>query len=79
MESGASRKNKLGLTGVWRHKHQYCFDLVHRGRRVRIKGFQTPYLAAMARDRIIKAFDLPNKLALPGDCLTTMHSSMREG
>ena len=40
---------------------------VHKGRRVRIKGFQTPYLAAMARVRIVKAFDLPNKLALPED------------
>ena len=67
MEGGASRKNKYGLTGVWRHKTQYCFDLQHKGKRVRIKGFQTPYLAAMARDRIIKAFDLSNKLALPKD------------
>jgi hypothetical protein len=67
MESGASRKNKYGLTGVWRQKSQYCFDLVHRGRRVRIKGFQTPYLAAMARDRIIEAFDLPHRRSLQRD------------
>ena len=67
MESGTSRNSKYGLTGVWRHNNQYCFDLVHQGRRVRIKGFQTPFLAAMARDRIIKALNLPNKLALPKD------------
>jgi len=43
MESDASRRNKYGLTGVWQHNHQYCFDLVHKGRRVHIKGFQVPY------------------------------------
>jgi hypothetical protein len=64
MDSGVARTNKYGLTGVWRQKRQFCFDLQYKGKRVRIKGFQTPYLAAMARDRIIDAFDLPNRKSL---------------
>ena len=58
--------NKTGLPGVWKcGRHSYAFDLQHRNARHRIKGFATAQLAAMARDRVIKAFDLPHAKAFP--------------
>jgi len=60
--------NRSHYTGVWlKNGSSYCFDLVYRGHRIRKGGFKTPEEAALARDCIIVANQLPHKRAFSDD------------
>ena len=61
-----SPNNKTGLPGVWQcGRHSFAFDLQHTNACLRIKDLATPQLAAMARDRVIEAFNLPHAKDFP--------------
>ncbi len=61
-------RNQFHYTGVWRKSREsYSFDLVYRGHRIRKGGFKTPEEAALARDCVIRANNLPHKRSFSDD------------
>ena len=61
-------RNRHHYTGIWlKNGKTYSFDLVVKGQRYRRGGFKTPEEAALARDCVIVANNLPHKRAFSED------------